>query len=145
MFSKNSVIDNCDIGKDTVIWHHCNLYRCVIGDNCEIGSFVEIGDGVVIGDNCKILPYAFICPGVTIGSLCFIGPHVVFCNDTYPTVVQKEIETTIIKDEVNIGAGAVILPDVYIASGVTIGAGSIVTKSIFEPGVTVYGNPAKVV
>ncbi len=145
MFSKNSVIEECDIGDGTIIWHHCNLYRCSIGKNCEIGSFVEIGEGVTIGDNCKILPYAFICPGVEIGSNCFIGPHVVFCNDRYPTVIEHGVEKTIISDNVNIGAGAVILPGISIGQYCTIGAGSIVTKPIQKIGVIAYGNPAKVV
>ena len=140
-----SVIEECDIGAGTVIWHHCNLYRCTVGKNCEIGSFVEIGEGVTVGDKCKILPYAFICPGIEIGNQCFIGPHVSFSNDRYPTVIEKGIEGSIVEDDVNIGAGSVILPGVRIARGVTIGAGSLVTKSILKEGVTAYGHPAKMV
>jgi acetyltransferase-like isoleucine patch superfamily enzyme len=141
--SPNSVVECCEVGRGTMIWHHCNLYRCTIGTNCEIGSFVEIGEGVTIGDRCKILPYAFIPPGIDIGDRCFIGPHVSFSNDRYPTVVQKEVENTVIEDDVNIGAGTIILPGVHIASGITVGAGSLVTKKLMEKGIY-YGHPAKI-
>jgi acetyltransferase-like isoleucine patch superfamily enzyme len=145
--SPNSIVEGCDIGRDTTIWHHCNLYKCLIGDNCEIGSFVEIGRGVVIGDNTRILPFAFIPPGVVIGSNCFIGPHVSFSNDSYPAGTHKqlfEVEKTLIGNYVAVGAGSILLPGITIADGVMIGSGSLVTKSILEENVIAYGHPATV-
>lgn len=44
---------------------------------------------------------------------------------------------------VDIGAGARILGDIYIADNVVIGANAVVTKSFFEPGITIVGIPAK--
>lgn len=44
-----------------------------------------------------------------------------------------------------IGANVVILPRVYIADNVIIGAGSIVTKSVTEERSIVAGNPAKLI
>ena len=49
-----------------------------------------------------------------------------------------------IKDDVWIGAGAIILGGITIGSGSTVGAGSFVTKSVPER-VVVAGNPAKVI
>ena len=48
---------------------------------------------------------------------------------------------TDIKDNVSIGSNSTILP-VEICSNVVIGAGSVVTKTINEPGIYA-GNPAK--
>lgn len=53
-------------------------------------------------------------------------------------------EKTIIASKVWIGGGAVILPGVEIGEGTTIGAGSVVTRSIPARCVAV-GNPCKVI
>ena len=54
------------------------------------------------------------------------------------------IEMTIIKDNVFLGANAVILPGVTIGKNSIVGAGAIVTKDVPD-GVIVAGNPARVI
>ncbi|NHQ68895.1 serine acetyltransferase, partial [Elizabethkingia miricola] len=54
-------------------------------------------------------------------------------------------DSPIIGDNVDIGQGAQILGGITIADGVRIGAGSIVTKSVFEENVTIVGIPAKII
>jgi acetyltransferase-like isoleucine patch superfamily enzyme len=54
---------------------------------------------------------------------------------------QQKWKQTQIGDNVSIGSNATILP-VKICDGVVIGAGSVVTKDIFEKGIYA-GNPAK--
>jgi len=49
----------------------------------------------------------------------------------------------VIGDNVDIGAGAIILGDIQIGDRSRIGAGSVVTKSV-SAGNTVVGNPAKI-
>ena len=44
---------------------------------------------------------------------------------------------------VDIGVGARILGDIYIADDIVIGANSVVTKTFDEPGITIAGIPAK--
>lgn len=44
---------------------------------------------------------------------------------------------------VDVGVGAMVIGDVYIADNCTIGAGAVVTKSFFEPGTVLAGVPAK--
>ncbi len=133
-------------GENVTVIEPVNLYECRIGDNCFIGPFVEIQKGVVIGNNCRIQSHAFICELVTIGSDCFISHGAMFINDTFsigrPAGGDKKLwKPTHIGNHVSIGTNATIMP-VKIADNVVIGAGSVVTKDILEPGIYA-GNPAK--
>lgn len=126
-----TIITDCDIDKTTTIWHHCNLFRCRIGRNCKIGSYVEIGEGVSIGDNCKIEAYVFIPHGVTIGDNVFIGPHVVFTNDQFPRAQGTWAESpTVVEDGASIGANSTILSGITIGKQSMVGAGSVVVDSV---------------
>ena len=133
------------IGKNTKIWDKKGLWGdYIIGDNCKIGKFVEIGDKVTIGNNCKIEAFAFIPPGITIGNNVFVGPHVCFTNDKRPAVGDwsaNMAKLTYVEDNVSIGANSVILP-VTLGKGCLIGAGSVVTKHV-PSGETWAGNPAR--
>ena len=48
-----------------------------------------------------------------------------------------------IGDDVFIGPGARVLGDITIADGIVIGANSVVTKSFYEPNITIAGAPAR--
>jgi len=141
------MIENSEIGRNTQIWHTnlVNIYGCTIGEACSIGSFVEIGKEVVIGDRCRIGSFSFIPEGVMIGKDVFIGPRVTFLNDKHPPSKGKwrNEAKTLVEDEVSIGGGAIILPHIILGFGCRIGAGAVVTKDV-APGVTVVGNPAKI-
>jgi acetyltransferase-like isoleucine patch superfamily enzyme len=143
---KHSGIRDVLFGKNVTVVEPVNLYECRIGDNCFIGPFVEIQKGVVIGNNCKIQSHAFICELVTIGTDCFISHGVMFINDPFssggPARGDKKLwKPTYIGSHVSIGSNATILP-VKIVDNVVIGAGSVVTKDILEPGIYA-GNPAR--
>ena len=123
-----------------------NLYGCEIGDDTFVGPFVEVQAGVKIGKRCKIQSHAFICDLVSIGDDCFISHGAMFINDLFenggPAGGKREFwRATEIGDHVSIGTNATILP-VKICSNVVIGAGSVVTRDITQPGIYV-GNPAK--
>lgn len=132
-----------ELGKNVKIYQFTNLYGCKIGDNTQIGTFVEIQRGAKIGKDCKISSHTFICDGVTIGDRCFIGHGIMFCNDKNPIVSDPnwQPQPILIEDDVSIGSGAVILPGVTIHKGALVGAGAIVTKDV-PAGITVVGNPA---
>ncbi|MCP4156516.1 MAG: N-acetyltransferase, partial [bacterium] len=122
------------------------IYGCSIGDNSFIGPFVEIQKDVTIGANTKVQSHAFICELVTIGSNCFISHGAMFINDLFsgggPAGGKKEMwRSTTIGNNVSIGTNATILP-VNITDNVVIGAGSVVTKDITEPGIYA-GNPVR--
>lgn len=141
-----AIIDNdVVIGKSTAIWHPdtSNLYGCTIGDDCNIGTFVEIQRDVHIGNNCKIQAFAFIPTGVQIGNGVFIGPHVCFTNDMYPRAEgQWEVHKTVVEGGASIGANSTICPGITIGQNAMIGAGSVVTKDVPNDELWV-GNPAR--
>ena len=83
---------------------------------------------------------------VKIGDHCFISHGVMFINDLFKSGIpaggdKSKWNTTKIGSHVSIGTNATILP-VTICDNVVIGAGSVVTKNINEPGIYA-GNPAK--
>lgn len=133
-------------GRDVTVVEPVNLYGCVIGDDTFIGPFVEIQKNVRIGRSCRVQSHSFICEYVTIGDHCFIAHGVMFINDRFETGGPAHgnaglWQQTIIADHVAIGSNATILP-VSICSGVVVGAGAVVTRSISEPGFYA-GNPAR--
>ena len=142
---KHSVIKDVQIGEGTKIHDHVNLYKCIIGKNSKIDSFVYIEQGVRIGDNCKVRPFVFIPSGVLIENNVFIGPNVTFTNDKYPKAQGDwKVLATTVKEGASIGANSVIIPGVTIGRNALVGAGSVVTKDIPD-GALVRGNPAKIV
>jgi acetyltransferase-like isoleucine patch superfamily enzyme len=133
-------------GTGVTVVEPCNLYQCVIGNDTFVGPFVEIQKGARIGERCRIQSHAFICEMVSIGDDCFISHGSMFINDAFRTGGPARGDKTqwlptVIGNEVSIGTNATILP-VSICDGAVIGAGSVVTKDITEPGVYV-GNPAR--
>jgi acetyltransferase-like isoleucine patch superfamily enzyme len=138
-----SVIADAEIGEGTVVRDHVNLYKCKIGRNCKIESFVYIEEGVTVGDNCKVKPHVYIPTGVTIEDDVFIGPNVTFTNDKYPHVKGDwTLLKTVVGRGAAIGANSIILPGIRIGSNAMIGAGAVVTSNVPE-GAVVYGNPAR--
>jgi len=138
-----SVIVDAEIGEGTVVRDHVNLYKCKIGRNCKIESFVYVEEGVVIGDNCKVKPHVYIPTGVIIGDDVFIGPNVTFTNDKNPHVKGEwMLLKMVVGRGASIGANSVILPGINIGRNAMIGAGTVVTSDVPD-GATVYGNPAR--
>ena len=143
--SKYSVLRDVEIGEGTVVHDQVNLYKCKVGKNCKIDSFVYVEEGVVIGDSCKIRPFVFIPTGVTIEDDVFVGPNVTFTNDMYPKVKGDwQLLKTTIKHGTAIGANSVVLPGVTVGKNALVGAGSVVAKDVPENAI-VAGNPAKII
>jgi len=142
---KSKITDVIEHGEVTVV-EPVNLYGCELRDGVFVGPFVEIQKNVLIKENTKIQSHSFICELVEIGSNCFIGHSVVFINDLFsndgPAQGDKSLwKETKIGDNVSIGSNSTILP-VSVCNKVVIGAGSVVTKDINEPGIYA-GNPAR--
>jgi acetyltransferase-like isoleucine patch superfamily enzyme len=139
-------IRDVEFGARVRLIEPCNVYGCRIGDDCFVGPFTEIQNGVVIGARTRVQSHAFICELVTIGDDSFVGHGVMFVNDTFsiggPARGRKELwRPTFIGNSVSIGSNATIMP-VRIVDNVVIGAGAVVTSDITIPGIYA-GNPAR--
>jgi len=137
------LLDDVSFGENVVVYQFTNLYGCEIGDNTQIGPFVEIQRDVRIGANCKIQSHTFICSGVEIEDEVFVGHGVIFINDKFPRVSGEwEQLPTVVERWASLGSGAMILGGVRVGRGALVGAGAVVTRDV-EPGQTVVGNPAR--
>ena len=146
--SKTAIVKDATIGKNTRIWEYTNIYGCQIGNDCNIGSFVEIQNEVIIGNNVTISTHSFICSLVIIEDDVFVGHGVMTINDIQPpsfkrTGSKKDWKSTRIKKGAVIGSNVTLLP-VTIGENAQIGAGSVVTKNVPDNCV-VAGNPAKII
>jgi acetyltransferase-like isoleucine patch superfamily enzyme len=104
------------------IGEHCSI---VFGANITDFSYVRMGDNVRL-------------------SICTIFGHdgsVNMLNRAYNKKLDK-VGKTDLKDNVFIGHGALIMPNICIGPNAVVGAGSVVTKDVME-GSVVAGNPAK--
>lgn len=148
-----NIAPDVKLGKDVKIRDFVNLYGCEIGDNSQIGTFVEIQKGAVIGKNCKISSHTFICEGVTIEDNVFIGHNVTFINDLYPRATTQDgrLQTeedwvcvpTLVKRGASIGSSVTLLCGVTVGENAVVGTGSVVTKDV-PANTVVAGNPARI-
>lgn len=146
------LIDDVRFGDGVVVYSFANLYGCSIGDETQIGPFVEIQRGASIGARCKIQSHTFICDGVTIEDEVFVGHGVLFINDKYPRATTDggalqeaedwAVQMTRVRRGASLGSGAVILGGVTIGEGALVGAGAVVRQDV-ERHTTVAGIPAR--
>jgi UDP-2-acetamido-3-amino-2,3-dideoxy-glucuronate N-acetyltransferase len=146
------LIADVQFGEGAVVQAFTNLYGCRIGDESQIGPFVEIQSGAVVGARCKIQSHAFICTGVELGDEVFVGHGVMFINDKLPRATAEsgelasaddwELQTTTVADGASIGSGATILGGVHIGARALVGAGAVVTRDVADDEI-VAGNPAR--
>lgn len=146
--SKTSIVKNCEIKEGTRIWNFANLYDCQIGENCNIGSYVEIQANAHIGNNVTISSHSFICSLVKVEDNVFIGHGVMTINDLNPPSFKRQgtkegWKETIIKKGAMIGSNATIFP-VTIGENAKIGAGAVVTKDVPRDSI-VLGNQARII
>jgi sugar O-acyltransferase (sialic acid O-acetyltransferase NeuD family) len=108
-----------------------------IGDGALISPFVTLTSNIRIGRHFHANLYSYVEHDCVIGDFVTFAPGVQ-CNGNVH-----------IEDDVYVGAGAVIRQGtkdapLVIGRGAFIGMGAVVTKSVL-PGMTVVGNPARVV
>ncbi len=111
---------------------------------CNVGRNIRIGNNCFFNFNVVILD-AF---EIEIGNNVFIAPNVTISAVTH-SVRSEERRLNrggkiVIEDDVWIGAGAIILPNVTLHKGCVIGAGSVVRHDV-APNTVVAGVPAKVI
>jgi sugar O-acyltransferase (sialic acid O-acetyltransferase NeuD family) len=107
-----------------------------IGQGSILCPFVTLTSNIVIGNYFHANLYSYVEHDCVIGDFVTFAPGVM-CNGN-----------VVIEDHVYVGAGAVIKQGLQgnplvIGRGAVIGMGAVVTKSV-PPGVTVVGNPARI-
>jgi len=143
---KTGIADNVVLGEGVTIMEPVNLYGCTVGDGTFIGPFVEIQSEATVGRNCRVQSHVFICSLVDMGDNCTISHGVKFVNDPFTNNGpargdMSQWKSTRLGNNVSIGTNATIMP-VSICSDAVIGAGSVVTRDIVDPGYY-CGNPAR--
>jgi UDP-2-acetamido-3-amino-2,3-dideoxy-glucuronate N-acetyltransferase len=144
-------------GKNFVMGNYCIIQEgCEVGDNVKMEHFVLLKKGTKIGNNVYVDSYvkssgdnqigsgvtlrfnATIAREVTVEDDVFISPNVM---TIYSDHKGKAHPGTVIGEGCHVGTNAVIGHGIKIAPGTVIGALSMVTKDIEQPGVYV-GIPA---
>ena len=113
---------------------------------CDYGSNIHIGDRVFVNVGCVFLDGA----PITIADDVQIGPLVQLLTADHPRDPAERAAGLEFSRAISIGprtwlgGGVIVLPGVQIGADVTVGAGSVVTRSLPD-GVTAVGNPCRVI
>lgn len=119
--------------------------------NREFPTEILVKRGMEVGENFKRFSGCFIDPShcflIKIGNNVTMSVHcIVLAHDasTCNQIGYAKIGKIIIEDNVFIGAGCTILPNVVVGEGSIVGAGSVVSRNV-PPYTVVAGNPARVI
>ncbi|HBH7053685.1 TPA: acyltransferase [Morganella morganii] len=146
LIAKNCTIiglDNISIGDNVRIDGYTTI--AASGGFLNIGSFIHIGAYSLLSAGAGIIMEDFsgISQGVRIYSKTddYTGNHLTnpTVDSTYTGIISGTV--TLSRHSI-IGSGTVVLPNVTIGEGSSVGALSLVTKSLAEWGVY-FGSPAK--
>ena len=162
---------DCVIGEESIIYANVTVYHSVkIGARARIHSGVVIGSdgfgfapqdrdwtkihqlgGVVIGDDVELgagtcidrgaLDNTEIGDGVKVDNLVHIAHNVRIGSHTILCGCSGIAGSTVVGANCIIGGAVGIINNLVIADGVTLTAGTLVTKSITDPGVYSSGTP----
>ena len=141
------------VGPRSSVWHHAQIrVGARIGAECVIGRDAFIDEGVTLGDRVKVQNLALVYHGVTVEDGVFIGPNAILTNDRYPRAITStgdlaraadwQVSPIVLRHGCSIGAGAVVVAGTDVGRFATVGAGSVVTRSVPDHAL-VAGSPAR--
>lgn len=139
----NCIIKNSIIAANSIIEPYSIIEEGVIGANCTVGPFARVRPGTQLADNAKLGNFvetkkAIIGSGSKVNHLSYIGDAeiglnvnvgagTITCN--YDGVNKFKTQ---IADNVFVGSNTSLVAPVKVGKGATIGAGSTITKDIYE-------------
>ncbi|MDR9828757.1 bifunctional UDP-N-acetylglucosamine diphosphorylase/glucosamine-1-phosphate N-acetyltransferase GlmU [Vibrio sp. FNV 38] len=138
-----SVLIDCEIDDNTVVRPYSVIEGATVGEECTVGPFTRLRPGAEmhrdshvgnfvevknasLGQGSKANHLTYL-GDATIGQRTNIGAGTITCN--YDGANKHQ---TIIGDDVFVGSDSQLIAPVTIEDGVTIGAGTTVTKSVEE-------------
>jgi sugar O-acyltransferase (sialic acid O-acetyltransferase NeuD family) len=117
LISKNAVLDSFDTSNSEGLIIQAGTY---LSSDVRLGNFVKLNVGAKVFHDSLVGDFSTLAPGATVLGSCVLGR------------------------ECYLGANSILRNGVSIEAGITIGFGSVVTKSLTKSNGTVYlGNPAK--
>lgn len=123
------------------IWHKLRYFFYLRKKN-RLGIFLgiyawpnSIGAGILIAHTGSIL----INGNAKIGKNCIFHGENCIGNIGYGDIAP------VLDDNIELGVGAKVIGDVYLAKGVKVGANAVVLTSCFEENATLVGVPARIV
>ncbi|WP_068715792.1 bifunctional UDP-N-acetylglucosamine diphosphorylase/glucosamine-1-phosphate N-acetyltransferase GlmU [Vibrio tritonius] len=136
-----SVLTDCEIDDNTIIRPYSVIENATVGENCTVGPFSRLRPGADLrndshvgnfvevknarlGEGSKANHLTYV-GDAEIGQRVNLGAGVITCN--YDGANKHK---TIIGDDVFVGSDTQLVAPVNVANGVTIGAGTTVTKDI---------------
>lgn len=139
-------LSNISIGSNVIIDSFCSIIATGIDARLELGSYVHIGGFCHIlanGGGVEIKDFSGLSQGVKIYSKNDDYSGESLTNSTIPDK-YKNIRKgkIIIQEHVIVGANSIILPNVTIGDGVSVGALSLVTTNL-ESWNIYFGNPLR--
>ena len=150
----NNLIRNSKIGVGNIIHANCHIEGASSADECEIGPFAGLRPGANLANKVKIgnfveVKKSNIASGTKINHLSYIGDAelgsdvnvgagAITCN--YDGANKHK---TIIKDNAFIGSNVSLVAPLDVGKNATIGAGSTISKSVPEDGLTVSRSSQK--
>ncbi|QGM81090.1 bifunctional UDP-N-acetylglucosamine diphosphorylase/glucosamine-1-phosphate N-acetyltransferase GlmU [Otariodibacter oris] len=138
-----SVLKNCEIGDGVEIKPYSVIEDAIIGKQAKIGPFSRLRPGTTLADETHIgnfveIKNAEIAKGSKVNHLTYVGDAKIGSNTNIGAgVITCNYDgankfKTIIGDNVFVGSDTQLVAPVTVANGVTIGAGTTVTRDIAE-------------
>lgn len=119
-----SIVQDCVIGADSFVGPYGRVRPgSAIGDNVQIGNFVEVKNSEV-GSGSRINHLAFV-GDAWLGANVTIGAGTITCNHDGSGVTRTRIESG-----AYVGSGTELVAPVCVGEGATIAAGSTITKDV---------------
>lgn len=139
------VLTDCEIDDNTVVRPYSVIENATVGETCTVGPFARLRPGAelhndahvgnfvevknaTLGEGSKANHLAYV-GDAQIGQRVNLGAGVITCN--YDGANKHQ---TIIGNDVFVGSDTQLVAPVKVADGVTIGAGTTVTKDIDNDG-----------